>query len=64
MNILPEMQEFDHPHICWLCSKERIFYGKWDYCENCEEPHFVCQNCIQEYNVRQKYSITIQNKMR
>ena len=49
MNQLPTKNKFDHPHICWVCQEERKFYGHLDYCDNCEEAHFICQYCIKNY---------------
>jgi len=49
MNRLPIKTKFDHPHICWVCQEERKFFGKLDYCDNCEEAHFICQDCKKNY---------------
>ena len=49
MNQLPNKEKFDHPHICWVCQRERMFFGKLYYCDNCEEAHFICTNCKINY---------------
>ncbi len=64
MKQLPTQTKFDHNHLCWKCDDATIF-GSWDYCPNCEEPHFICKNCsadyysdgqVKEYPKLQKYS--------
>jgi len=48
MKELPTQTTFEHNHLCWKCEDATI-YGSWDYCEKCEEAHFICKKCTPEY---------------
>ena len=48
MKQLPTKTVFDHNHLCWKCE-DATNKGSLDYCEKCEEAHFICIRCSHEY---------------
>ena len=39
---------FEKPKVCYECDEKRKT-GKKFYCERCNEWHFVCKDCVDDY---------------